>query len=72
MNFNDIPLRIPNLKKIEEKAKLLSEEFVAAKTADEALKVVKKYFKLYDEISTQFIVISIRYSINTSNSCLTR
>ncbi|MBR1581506.1 MAG: M3 family oligoendopeptidase [Bacilli bacterium] len=67
MNFNDIPLRIPNLKKIEEKAKLLSEEFLAAKTADEALKVVKKYFKYYDEISTQFIVISIRYSINTED-----
>lgn len=65
MKFTELPLKVPNLEKIKTKYETLINELNEANDAKEALNVVKKSFKLSDEINTQLTVISIRYSINT-------
>lgn len=65
MKFSEIPLKVPNLEKIKTDYTKLTSELTNATNANDALKAVKKYFKLGDEITTQLTVISIRFSIDT-------
>lgn len=67
MKFNDMPLRVPNEKTIIKKLQKLTEELNGAMDAKEALKVVKKYFKLQDDLDTDAQIIMIRNSIDTTN-----
>ena len=65
MKFEDMPLVVPNVEKIKSKYEELGHELINAKDANEALKVIYKAFKLNDEISSNFTVIQINFSINT-------
>lgn len=65
MKFEEMPLRIPNEKKIKAKLENLKERIINASTKEEAIKVVKDYFKLSDELNTDMTIISIRNSIDT-------
>lgn len=67
MTFEQFPLRVPNLKKVEKKINSLIESFKNAKDADEAFKIIKKFNKFSDDLQTDFVIISIRYSLETNN-----
>jgi M3 family oligoendopeptidase len=67
MKFENYPLRVPSLKKVTKKIEKLIQDFESAKSAKEALSVVKKYFKFEDDLSTDMTIISIRYSLNTED-----
>ncbi len=67
MNFNELPLRVPNEKKVKEKIDALIEEFKACNSGEDELKVIKKYFKYCDKIESDTTVISIRNSIDTTD-----
>ncbi len=56
---------MPNAKKIEKKLTELTTSLTEAISKEEALKVVKKYFKLLDDIETDTTIISIRNSVDT-------
>ena len=65
MKFTKLPLKVPNLEKVKIQFENLIEEFNNAATSKEAYDVIKKYFKLSDQLTTEFTIISIRFSIDT-------
>lgn len=65
MKFEEMPLMVPSAKKIEKKLTELTTSLTEATSKEEALKVVKKYFKLLDDIETDTTIISIRNSVDT-------
>ena len=65
MTFEEYPLRIPNIKSIEKKVNSIIEQLKNVKSKEEELKVIYKYFKWSDKISSDITVIQIRNSINT-------
>jgi M3 family oligoendopeptidase len=65
MKFSEYPFIVPDIKKVESKFNLLLAEFKAAQSSLEQKKVIFKIFKIADEISTQFQVISVKYTIDT-------
>ncbi len=67
MKFEEMPIRVPNEKKIKAKLAKIKEHLVNAKDEKEALKAVKAYFDFSDEVETDATIISIRYSINTTD-----
>ena len=70
--FEEWPLRIPNIQKEVAKIELLTQEMIGAATPEEALKVVKKYFKASDKLSDVCQVISVRYTCDTTNKKLVK
>ncbi len=68
LKFEEYPLHIPNEKKIAKKSKELIDELAACKDAKSAIKVINKWNKYSEQISTDFTVISVRYSLNTQDS----
>ena len=67
MKFEDIPLVIPSLKALSKKYDALIEELENAKTANDQIRVYKKIMRYDDHVETMFTVISIRYSLDTTN-----
>lgn len=67
MKFEEMPLIVPNLKKAEKTFKKLVERINNASTKEEAIKVVKDFFKVSDELESEITIISIRNSINTQD-----
>lgn len=65
MKFEEMPLNIPSEKKIGKKLEKLTDELINASTKEEAIKVVKKYFKVMDDFETDSTIISIRNSVDT-------
>lgn len=65
MKFTKLPLKVPNLEKVKIQFENLIEEFNNAASSKEAYNVIKKYFKLSDQLATEFTIISIRFSIDT-------
>lgn len=65
--FEDLPLKVPSLKILTKKYGNLTLDLKWARTPEDAIKVVKKAFKLQDDYRTELTVISIRYSIDTNN-----
>ena len=65
MKFTKLPLKVPNLEKVKIQFENLIEEFNNAASSKEAYDVIKKYFKLSDQLATEFTIISIRFSIDT-------
>ena len=67
MNFNELPINVPDIKKM---AKFFKKALVDLKNANDAesvTKIMKKINKYGNDISTDFTVIQIRYSIDTTN-----
>ena len=52
MKFEEMKSRVPNLKRIENKVNALIEGLNNAQDAKEAIKIVKKYFKIQDEYTS--------------------
>lgn len=67
MRFDEIKITKPNEKKLSEAFENLTKELKAAKSAEEAIKVVKKSFALSDKIETQTQVVYIRHTINMND-----
>ncbi len=67
MKFEEMPVRIPDEKKIKAKLAKIKERLVNAKDEKEALKAVKAYFDFCDDLETDTTIISIKYSINTTD-----
>ena len=65
MNFDNIPLRVPNVEKVKKQFEIFINDFKNAKTCLEALQILKKVFKYEDNLVTELTVISIRFSVNT-------
>ena len=65
MKFEEYPLRVPNVKRIEKKIEGFIEDLNNATCKEDAIKVLKKFFKLNDDLSTDFNVIMIRNTIDT-------
>ena len=65
MKFEEMPLVVPNLKKAEKTFSTLENRIKNAQTKEEAIKVVKDYFKASDELESEITIISIRNSIDT-------
>ena len=68
--FETWPLRIPDIKKLVAKCHEVVEAMRAAATAEEAVKVVKTFFKLSDKIQDQATLIQVRYSCDTTDKKL--
>ena len=67
MKFEEMKSRVPNLKRIENKVNALIEGLNNAQDAKEAIKIVKKYFKIQDEYTSDSTIISIRFTLDTTN-----
>ena len=61
MKFEELKAVKPNEKKIISQMQSLTEELKNAKSAQEAIKVVQKSFKLSDSVESNFTIISINY-----------
>ena len=67
MNFNELPINVPDIKKVAKFFRTLLEELKAANDAETVTKLMKKMNKFGSDISTDITVIQIRYSIDTTN-----
>lgn len=65
--FEDWPFKVPNFKAIIKKTEQLKELFEKAETAEESLKVFKKFHKHMDKVNDQLTHISVLYSLETDN-----
>ncbi|MBP5694602.1 MAG: M3 family oligoendopeptidase, partial [Bacilli bacterium] len=72
MKFEEMPVRIPNLKKIQAKLGKIKERLENAQDEKEALKAVKAYFDYNDDLETDVTIISIKYSINTTDEAIAK
>ena len=68
--FEQWPLRVPNFEKEAAKIEVLAEELKSAPPPEEALKVVKKYFKHGDKLADQIEIIAVRYTCDTTDKKL--
>ena len=67
MNFNDLPINVPNINEI---AKFFAKALADLKKANDAKsvsKIMKRVNKYGNDISSDITVIQIRYSIDTTN-----
>ena len=67
MLFEDMPLRCPNVNRIEAKIRVLTDYLENAQTKEDAIKAVNKYFKIQNEVNTDFTIISINFTLNTQD-----
>lgn len=67
MKFEEMKKHVPNVKTYKKKIEALCNELDNAKNKDEAIKIVKKYFKLTDAYSSDSTIISIKNTIDTTN-----
>ncbi len=67
MKFEDFKYERPNLEQIKERMNKLLELIATNETLEVELDTIKKVFKLQDEISTQFNLVSIRNSVDTTD-----
>jgi M3 family oligoendopeptidase len=65
LKYQDFPLNIPNFPKLEKKFNVLLEQFEKAGSAVEQKKLMTKIGKFFDEVSTDFTIITTRHSIDT-------
>ena len=63
--FEAFPLEIPKFKKIEKKFNVLLTQFEQAPSAKDQKRIMLKIGKFFDEVSTQFTIITTRHSIDT-------
>lgn len=72
ITFEQIPLKKPSYKAIEKKLKTCIENLRNAKDAKEGLKVIRSLERYMEKIETQITVISIRYSLNTTDKTIAK
>ena len=67
MLFEEMPLRCPNVNRIEAKIRVLTDYLENSQTKEDAIKAVNKYFKIQNEVNTDFTIISINFTLNTQD-----
>lgn len=67
IKFEEIPLKVPSYKAIEKKLTEITNELSEAKDFASGMKAIKKMNKYMEKLETQITVISIRYSLNTTD-----
>ena len=67
MNFNDLPLTIPNLEKVKKQYEDILQEIKEADTAEKVVSLIHKKDKIDVEVSSDVSIINIRYTIDTTN-----
>ena len=72
ISFDEIPLKKPSFKTIEKKINEHIAKLESAKDANEALKVIRSLDRYMDKLSTQTTIISIRYSLNTTDKVISK
>ncbi|MCF0117538.1 MAG: hypothetical protein HUJ61_05770, partial [Bacilli bacterium] len=72
IKFDEIPLKVPSLKAIEKKVTVLIKELSDAKDFKTGMAVIKKMDKFMSHLETQMVVISIRYSLNTTDPVISK
>lgn len=72
MKFEELKVSKPNKEKIIAELQNLTKELKEAKSADEAIKTIKKSYKLSDKIDSNFTIISIRHSIDMNDKKISK
>lgn len=67
MNFNDLPLTIPNLEKVKKQYEDILQEIKEADTAEKVVSLIHKKDRIDVEVSSDVSIINIRYTIDTTN-----
>ena len=67
MNFNDLPLTIPNLEKVKKQYEDILQEIKEADTAEKVVSLIRKKDRIDVEVSSDVSIINIRYTIDTTN-----
>lgn len=67
MNFNDLPLTIPNLEKVKKQYEGILQEIKEADTAEKVVSLIHKKDRIDVEVSSDVSIINIRYTIDTTN-----
>lgn len=67
MKFEEMPLRVPSLKKVQNRIAYLIDALNTAKDKKAAIDAVNKYFKLQNDVNSDLTIISIRFSLDTQN-----
>ena len=72
LKFEEFPLSIPKFPKLEKKFNTLLTQFENASSAKEQKKLMLKLGKFFDEVSTDFTIISVRHTIDPLQSAQSR
>lgn len=72
LTFEQFPLKKPNIRTIEKKFNTLKENLEHASTKEEAIKVVKAYFRYVDRLMTDFTTINVNFTLKTDDPTLVK
>ena len=67
MKFEEYPLVVPSLAELSKEYEKLIAKLENAKNADEQINTFRQVMKFDDHVETMFTIISIRYSLDTTN-----
>ncbi|MGM9874131.1 MAG: M3 family oligoendopeptidase [Bacilli bacterium] len=67
LKFEDFKVKTPSLKRISSRFEAILTELEKSTSASEALKAIKKWNKYSDSVQTDFSIIYVRYSLNTTD-----
>src|SRR5690554_371977 len=67
MKFSQYPLNVPNINKIQKQGESIIKSLKEASNVEEAIAAVNKMNEFSSELSTDMTVISVRYSIDTTD-----
>lgn len=67
MEFEKMKKRVPNPNTYKKKYEALTKSLASVSSKEDAFKVMKKYFKMNDDLASDCTIISIRHSINTKD-----
>lgn len=67
MKFEEYPLVVPSLEELSKEYEKLIAKLEKAKNADEQINTFRQVMKFDDHVETMFTIISIRYSLDTTN-----
>ena len=67
MKFSEYPFHIPNIEKVQKQLAKYIEQFKEAKDAASASKVMTKISKYFDDVVTDAVIISVKFSQDSRN-----
>ena len=72
IKFEDIPLKVPSLKTLEKKIVQLTNELRNSTDLKSGMIAIRKMDRYMEKIETELTVISIRYSLNTTDPIISK
>ena len=67
MLFEKMAVSFPSVSRIEAKIRILTDYLENAKDGKEAIKALKRYFKIQNDVQTAATLINIRFTLNTQD-----